>query len=122
MMRFKETVPFLPHLLDLSIYKSMLSYFDAPTVDKISECLSTFRALHIERFVFRTISDKLGFAHVPLSPGDQILLVPGFVHLLAVSADRRRIVALAELDGMLGDALLTLPEHLRDKWETFTVY
>jgi hypothetical protein len=90
--------------------------------EEVRSMLREFLELHEARFVFKTASGRIGFANVPLSAGDQILLVPGGWRLYVVSADGHRYIGTTEVEGFMGDELVTLPKDLEDKWQIFEVW
>ena len=71
------------------------------------------------RHVFRTSSGRLGYAPVPVSPGDSICFLPDGELLHVLSPDCTRHVALAHVEGFMGDDLLKIVPTDKSQWEEF---
>ena len=90
-------------------------------VKLLKGAMLSFINIHHSRFVFVTVSGRLGCSSVPLDEGDQILLVPGGLSLSVISANGDRYKGAAEVDGFMEDSLLTPPKDLKSSWEMFTL-
>ena len=68
---------------------------------------------------FRTSSGRLGFAPLPVSPGDCICFVPTGDLLHVLSHDCTKHVALAHVEGFMDDDLLEIVPTDKSQWQEF---
>jgi hypothetical protein len=75
--------------------------------------------LQCGRHTFRTSSGRLGYAPLPVSPGDSICFIPDGRLLHVLSHDCTRHVALATVEGFMDDDLLKIVPTDKSQWQEF---
>lgn len=69
--------------------------------------------------MFRTVSGRLGYAPLPVSPGDSICFLPNAMLLHVLSHDCTRRVTFASVEGFMGDDLLDIVPNDQNLWQEF---